>query len=316
MRNFTSIHDVENLESLVKEALELKKEPLKYKALGEGKTMGIIFLNPSLRTRLSTQKAAQNLGVSPIVMNFGSEGWKLEFEDGTVMDGNAAEHIKDAARVMGAYFDIIGLRSFPGLENREDDYQDNILNQMLKYAGIPVVSLESGIRHPLQSFADVLTIEEHKEVKKPKVVLSWAPHPRALPQAVPNSFLEWMVAADYDVYATHPVGYELSEEFTKGVKIEYDQKKAFEGADFIYGKNWSSYNDYGKILTKDPSWTIDGEKMKLTNNGKFMHCLPVRRNVIVSDEVIDSENSLIIKQAGNREYSAQMVLKKILESNF
>ena len=316
MRHFTSVEDVDNIDKLIEVALNLKAIPKASEHLGKGKTMGIIFLNPSLRTRLSTQVAAQNLGMSPIVMNFSSDGWQLEFADGVVMDGNKAEHVKEAAAVMGTYFDVMGIRSFPGLKDRDDDYQDNVINQIKKYAGIPVISLESAIRHPLQSLADLITITEHKKVAKPKIVLSWAPHPRALPQAVSNSFAEWVLAAGYDLTITHPEGYELSEQFTKGATIEYDQKKAFEGADFIYTKNWSSYIDYGQVLNTDPSWQIDAAKMKLTNNAKFMHCLPVRRNVIVSDDVLDSESSIVIKQAENRIYSAQAVIEQILKANF
>lgn len=316
MRHFTSVEDVDNIDKLIEVALNLKAIPKASEHLGKGKTMGIIFLNPSLRTRLSTQVAAQNLGMSPIVMNFSSDGWQLEFADGVVMDGNKAEHVKEAAAVMGTYFDVMGIRSFPGLKDRDDDYQDNVINQIKKYAGIPVISLESAIRHPLQSLADLITITEHKKVAKPKIVLSWAPHPRALPQAVSNSFAEWVLAAGYDLTITHPAGYELSEQFTKGATIEYDQKKAFEGADFIYTKNWSSYKDYGQVLNTDPSWQIDAAKMKLTNDAKFMHCLPVRRNVIVSDDVLDSESSIVIKQAENRIYSAQAVIEQILKANF
>ncbi|UZR94038.1 N-acetylornithine carbamoyltransferase [Chondrinema litorale] len=316
MRHFTSVEDVNDIEKLIEIALNLKAVPKASEHLGKGKTMGIIFLNPSLRTRLSTQVAAQNLGMSPIVMNFSSDGWQLEFADGVVMDGNKAEHVKEAAAVMGTYFDVMGIRSFPGLKDKDEDYQDNVINQIKKYAGIPVISLESAIRHPLQSLADLITITEHKKVAKPKIVLSWAPHPRALPQAVSNSFAEWVLAAGYDLTITHPEGYELSEQFTKGATIEYDQKKAFEGADFIYTKNWSSFKDYGQVLNSDPSWQIDAAKMKLTNDAKFMHCLPVRRNVIVSDDVLDSESSIVIKQAENRIYSAQAVIEQILKANF
>lgn len=313
MKHFLSVHDVENLPHLVADALSIKQNPLAFKHLGEGKTMGLIFLNPSLRTRISTQKAAQNLGMNAMVMNMGSEGWQLEFADGAVMNGSTAEHVKEAAAVLGQYFDIIGLRSFPGLKSREEDYADHVIRQFQKYCGVPLVSLESAIRHPLQSLADVMTIEEYKQTARPKVVLTWAPHPRALPQAVPNSFAEWMLAANVDLTITHPEGYELDEQFTRGATIEYDQRKAFEGADFIYAKNWSSYHQYGQILNTDPAWTVDAAKMQLTNQAKFMHCLPVRRNVIVTDEVIDSPNSIVIAQAANREFSCQAVLKAILE---
>ena len=274
-----------------------------------------MFFNSSLRTRLSTQKAAENLGMKTMILNINEDGWKIETEFGVVMDGDKAEHIKEAAGVIGRYVDIIGVRSFGGLKDRAYDYSEPILNQFIKYAGVPIVSMEAATRHPLQSFADVITIEEYKKKERPKVVLTWAPHPRALPQAVPNSFAEWAIAAGYEVVVTHPKGYELAPEFTKGATIEHNQDKAFEGADFIYAKNWSNYNDYGKILNTDRAWTVSAEKMKLTNQAKFMHCLPVRRNMIVTDEVIDSPNSIVIEEAENRIYAAQTVLKKILESN-
>ena len=313
MRHFTSVKDAGNIQQLIKDGLELKSNPLKFKHLGEGKTMGIIFLNPSLRTRLSTQKAAKNLGMEAMVMNFGGEGWNLETRDGVIMNGNSQEHIKEAAAVIGQYCDIIGIRSFPAFESREDDYNENILNAFLKYANRPIVSLESATRHPLQSLADLITIEELRQTARPKVVMTWAPHPRRLPQCVTNSFCEWMNAADVDLVITHPKGYELAPEFVGNARVEYDQNKAFEGADFIHAKNWSSYNDYGAILSQDESWMVTEEKMKLTNNGKFMHCLPVRRNVIVSDGVLDSSSSVVIQEAGNREWSASAVLKNILE---
>ena len=315
MKKFYSIQDVGNLDQLVQDALEIKKNPLKYAYLGKNKSICLLFFDPSLRTRLSTQKAAFNLGMNVSIMDIGKEGWKLEFADGAVMDGDNAEHIKEAAAVIGAYFDVIGIRSFPKLINREDDYQDMVLKSFIKYAGKPVINLESAILHPCQSFADLITIEELKNKKRPKVVLTWAPHPRRLPQAVPNSFAQWMNMADVDFVITHPEGYELSEEFSGKATIEYDQNKAFEGADFIYAKNWSSYHQYGQILSKDPSWTVTTEKMKLTNNARFMHCLPVRRNVIVSDDVLDSESSAVIDEAYNRIISAQTVLKRILENN-
>ncbi len=315
MKKFYNIQDVENLDQLVHEALEIKKNPLKYTYLGKNKSICLLFFDPSLRTRLSTQKAAFNLGMNVSIMDIGKEGWKLEFADGAVMDGDNAEHIKEAAAVIGAYFDVIGIRSFPKLINREDDYQDMVLKSFIKYSGKPVINLESAILHPCQSFADLITIEELKNKKRPKVVLTWAPHPRRLPQAVPNSFAQWMNLADVDFVITHPEGYELSEEFSGRATLEYDQNKAFEGADFIYAKNWSSYHQYGQILSKDPSWTVTAEKMKLTNNARFMHCLPVRRNVIVSDDVLDSESSVVIDEAYNRIISAQTVLKRILENN-
>lgn len=313
MKHFTSVKDAVDIKKLVQDGLELKKNPLKFKHLGEGKTMGIIFLNPSLRTRLSTQKAAKNLGMEAMVMNFGGEGWNLETRDGVIMDGNSQEHIRDAAAVIGQYCDVIGIRSFPAFESRESDYSEKILNDFIKFAGRPIVSLESATRHPLQSLADLITIEELKETARPKVVMTWAPHPRRLPQCVTNSFCEWMNASDVDLVITHPKGYELAPEFVGNARVEYDQDKALEGADFVHAKNWSSYNDYGAILSNDPSWMITEEKMALTNKGKFMHCLPIRRNVIATDGVLDSDSSVIIQEAGNREWSASAVLKNILE---
>jgi len=314
MKHFTSVKDVTKISALVEEVLLLKQQPYAFKHLGENKVLGLIFMNPSLRTRLSTQRAAINLGMNVIVMDINKEGWKLESREGAVMDGEAAEHVKDAVAVMGQYCDIIGIRSFPSLENKEEDYAEKVLNQFIQYAGVPIVSLESTTLHPLQSLADLVTIQEYKRTPKPKVVLTWAPHPKALPQAVPNSFSEWMCHADVDLVITHPAGYELDEKYTWNAKIEYDQKKAFEGAEFIYAKNWSSYKQYGKILSKDRSWTVSADKMKLTNQAYFMHCLPVRRNVVVDDEVIDSPQSIVIKQAANRLWAAQAVLKKILEN--
>jgi N-succinyl-L-ornithine transcarbamylase len=331
MKKFTSVNDVENINQLVLEALVEKRFPFANKELGKNKTLGLIFLNPSLRTRLSTQRAAQNLGMDVIVMNLDKEGWSIETKDGVIMDGSAAEHIKEAAAVIGQYCDIIGVRSFPKLQNREEDYSDDVLNKFIKYSGVPVVSLESAILHPFQSLADLITITElkpHPSLPSPqgegkgercKVVLSWAPHPKNLPQAVPNSFSEWMLRADVDFVITHPEGYELDTRFTslplgKGqAKIIYNQDEAFKGADFIYAKNWSSYKEYGKILSQDKNWMITNKKMALTNNAKFMHCLPVRRNVVVADEVLDGPNSVVIQQAQNRIYSAQVVLKKILQ---
>jgi N-succinyl-L-ornithine transcarbamylase len=313
MNNFLSIHDVPDLKAFIKEALTVKKNPYAYEHLGKHKTMCLLFFNASLRTRLSTQKAAENLGMKTMVLNINEDGWKVETEFGVVMDGDKAEHIKEAAGVIGRYVDIIGVRSFAGLKNREADYAEQVISQFVKYSGVPIVCMEGSTGHPLQSFADVITIEEYKKKDRPKVVLTWAPHPRALPQAVPNSFVEWVVAAGYEVIVTHPEGYELNEKFTRGAKIEYDQKAAFQGADFIYAKNWSSYKEYGKILSTDRAWTVDAPKMALTNDAKFMHCLPVRRNMIVADEVIDSVNSIVIEEAENRIYSAQTVIKKILE---
>lgn len=313
MKQFTSIDDISDPMGLVREALAIKKNPMAHSQLGKGLTLGLIFMNPSLRTRLSTQKAAQNLGMQVMVMNVGSDGWNLETEDGTIMDGNKAEHIKEAAPVIGSYCDIIGIRSFPGLKDREKDYEDNILKAFTKYAGVPIVSLESAVFHPLQSLADLITIEELKQQEKPKVVLTWAPHVKALPQAVPNSFAQWVNQTDYEFVITHPEGYELSEAITGGANIEYDQVKAFQGANFIYAKNWSSYERYGEILSQENSWTIDESKMNLTNNGKFMHCLPVRRNLVVTDGVLDGPSSVVVQQAGNREFSAQAVLKRMIE---
>jgi len=313
MNHFTSIKDVPNLQNLLQSAFEVKRSPFADTNLGFGRTLGLIFFNPSLRTRLSTQKAAQNLGLNAIVLNINKDGWKIETEDGVIMDDDKAEHIKDAAAVIGGYCDIIGIRSFATFEDRAKDYQDFVQSQFQKYAGVPIVSLESATRHPLQSFADLITIEEHKTTDKPKVVLTWAPHPKALPQAVANSFAEWMKVADVDLTITHPKGYDLAAEFSEGVKVEYDQAKAFEGADFVYAKNWSSYHDYGKVLNKELDWTVTADKMVLTNDAKFMHCLPVRRNVVVSDAVIDGTNSLVLEQAKNRVVSVQTVLKGMLE---
>ncbi|MDO5571561.1 MAG: N-acetylornithine carbamoyltransferase [Bacteroidales bacterium] len=315
MRNFTSVHDLNNLKDAIKEALEIKKDRFAYQELGKNKTLLMIFFNSSLRTRLSTQKAALNLGMNVIVLDVNQGAWKLETERGVIMDGDKPEHLLEAVPVMGCYCDVIGVRAFASFKNKEDDYSEKIINQFIKYSGRPVFSMEAATGHPLQAFADIITIEEHKTKARPKVVLTWAPHPRALPQAVPNSFAQWAVAADYDVVITHPKGYELSKEFTQGATIEYDQEKAFKDADFIYAKNWAAFEDpnYGQILSSDRSWTVDSKKMALTNNAYFMHCLPVRRNMIVSDDVIESERSIVIKEAANREISAQTVLKRILE---
>ncbi len=310
--NYTSIKDIDNLPEWVNAALAIKKNPLQNKALGKNKTLGMLFFNPSLRTRLSTQKAAMNLGMEVMVMNFTSEGWTLEFEDGAIMNQGASEHIKEAAAVVSQYCDIIAIRAFAGLTDKEKDNAETVLSGFLKYASVPIVNMESATGHPLQSLADAITMAEHKTAHRPKVVLTWAPHPKALPQAVPNSFVEMMQLQDADFVITHPKGYELNPEITKNSKIEYDQEKAFENADFIYAKNWSNYIDYGKITNSDPNWTVTPEKMTLTNNAKFMHCLPVRRNVIVTDAVIDSKNSIVIEQANNRTYAAQLVLEKIL----
>ncbi|MFK5958053.1 MAG: N-acetylornithine carbamoyltransferase [Lutibacter sp.] len=314
MKHYSSIYNLNNLQKTVKEAIELKGKPLEYEALGKGKTICLLFFNNSLRTRLSTQKAAQNLGMQTIVMNFGSEGWQLEFEDGAVMNEHKSEHIKEAAKVISQYCDIVAIRAFALLNNKEKDEAEIVLNNFKKYASVPVVNMESAIGHPLQALADAITIEENKIINKPKVVLSWAPHPKALPHAVANSFVEMMQLQDVDFVITHPEGYELNPEITKNSMIEYNQEKAFENADFIYVKNWSSYKEYGQVLKTDSEWMITANKMKLTNNAKFMHCLPVRRNVVVTDEVIDSKNSIVIEQANNRTYSAQIILKKILEN--
>ncbi|MEY4953959.1 MAG: N-succinylornithine carbamoyltransferase [Bacteroidota bacterium] len=312
MQHFTSVKDAYNIDKLVNEALLMKKMPYADKHLGKNKTMGLLFFNSSLRTRLSTQKAAQNLGMDVMVMNVGADSWQLEMNEGVIMNGDKAEHVSEAAAVIGQYCDIVGVRSFPGLVDREYDYSELVLKQFMRFTGKPIVSLESATRHPLQSLTDLITITEYKTVERPKVVLTWAPHVKALPQCVPNSFAEWMNIANVDFTIAHPKGYELAPEFSGNAKICYDPKEAFEGADFIYAKNWSSYEDYGKILSSDPAWTVSAEKMKLTNNAKFMHCLPVRRNVVVDDAVIDSENSIVIQQAGNRVWAAQTVLKEIL----
>ena len=314
MRNFTSVHDVQDLNALVQSARTCKIfDPLQMKK-GKGKTLGLIFMNPSLRTRLSTQKAGINLGMDVMIMNFSGEGWALETKEGVVMDGDKAEHIIEAAGVLGEYCDIIGLRSFPGLKDREADYSEEILNSLIKYSGVPVISLESATRHPLQSLADMVTIEEFKKVNKPKVVMSWAPHPRALPQSVPNSFVEWASKMDYELIVTHPEGYELSESFMNGVQIEYDQNKAFEGADFVYVKNWSSFEEYGKVLTTDQDWMISARKLRNSRDAKVMHCLPVRRNVVIADDILDGSQSIVVEEAGNRVCAAQAVIQEILKS--
>jgi N-succinyl-L-ornithine transcarbamylase len=312
--NYTSIKEIDSLKKWVKQALKIKKDPLKNQRLGKDKTLVMLFFNPSLRTRLSTQKAAINLGMNVMVMNFGAEGWTLEFEDGTIMNQGASEHIKEAAEVVSQYCDIIAIRAFAGLTDKEKDNAETVLSGFVKYATVPIVNMESATGHPLQSLADAITMAEFKTKHRPKVVLTWAPHPKALPQAVANSFVEMMqLQRDMDFVITHPKGYELNPEITKDSVIEYDQNKAFENADFIYAKNWSNYNDYGKVTNTDENWTVTAEKMKLTNNAKFMHCLPVRRNMIVADEVIDGKNSIVIQQANNRTYSAQLVLQKILK---
>ncbi len=316
MRNFISVKDIGDINTAVKEALEIKTDRYKYCELGKNKTLMMVFFNSSLRTRLSTQKAALNVGMNVIVLDINQGAWKLETERGVIMDGDKPEHILEAIPVMGSYCDVIGLRSFARFESKEDDYNEVILNQFIKYSGKPVFSMEAATRHPLQSFADLITIEEYKKKERPKVVLTWAPHPKALPQAVPNSFAEWMNATDYEFVITHPKGYELAPEFVGNARVEYDQMKAFEGADFIYAKNWAAYEgeNYGKVLSTDRSWTVSERQMAVTDNARFMHCLPVRRNMIVTDDVIESPQSLVIPEAANREISATVVLKRILES--
>jgi N-succinyl-L-ornithine transcarbamylase len=317
MKHFTSVKDVADLSALVTEALVLKRNPFAYKDLGRNKTLGLIFLNPSLRTRLSTQKAAVNLGMDVMVMNIDKEGWALETQDGVIMNGTTVEHIREAAGVMGRYFDILGLRSFPSLKSREEDYSEDILNKFIQYSGLPVVSLESGTLHPLQSLADLITITEQSlPDRRPKVVLTWAPHVKALPQAVPNSFAEWMCRAEVDFVIAHPKGYELDAAFTQGATITHNQDEALRDADFIYVKNWSSYQDYGQVLPVAEDWLLTPDRLAQTNNGKVMHCLPVRRGLELSHEILDGPDSLVLEQANNRIYAAQAVLKKMLEDNF
>ncbi len=321
MRYYQSVFDLPKLDEALKQAFEIKKDRYAFEHLGKHKTCLLIFFNNSLRTRLSTQKAARNLGMDVIVLDVNQGAWKLETERGVIMDGDKSEHLLEAIPVMAQYCDMLGVRSFARFENREDDYTEKILNQFIKYSGKPVFSMEAATCHPLQAFADLITIEEYKKVERPKVVLTWAPHPRSLPQAVPNSFADFMNEANVDFVITHPEGYELDPKFVRGAKVEYNQKKAFEGADFIYAKNWSCPgvtcpDKYGQILSKDMSWTVDTEHMSWTNNAKFMHCLPVRRNMIVTDDVIESPDSIVIPEAANREISAQTVLKMILESEF
>lgn len=315
MRHFTNVKDLENLQDALKMAFEIKKDRFKDIELGRNKTAMLVFFNSSLRTRLSTQKAAMNLGMNVMVLDVNQGAWKLETERGVIMDGDKSEHLLEAVPVMGSYCDIIGVRSFAHFENKDEDYNEMILNQFLKYSGRPVFSMEAATRHPLQSFADLITIEEYKTKERPKVVLTWAPHPRALPQAVPNSFAEWMNATDYDFVIANPEGYDLAPEFVGKAKVTHNQDEAFEGADFIYAKNWAAYEDpnYGRVISKDMNWTVSARQMALTNNACFMHCLPVRRNMIVTDEVIESPQSIVIPEAANREISAQTVLKMILE---
>jgi len=314
MKLFSSVNDVADINALVKEALELKQNPYAHQHLGKNKTLALVFLNPSLRTRMSTQKAALNLGMNVMVLNIDKEGWALELRDGVIMDGSTVEHIREAAGVMGQYADIIGVRSFPGLRNREEDYSEMIFNKFVEFCKVPVVSLESATRHPLQSLADLVTIQELKTKIRPKVVLTWAPHIKPLPQAVPNSFAEWMCKADVDFTIAQPKGYELCPDFTKGANITHNQDEALAGADFIYVKNWSAYEPYGNIFGGNEDWMLTNEKLKQTNNAKVMHCLPVRRNLELSDEILDGPNAIVIHEAGNRVWAAQAVLKQMLES--
>ncbi len=326
MKQFISVHDLRSfseeslssaVERQVEKALMYKANPHKDLTLGKGKRIGLVFLNPSLRTRLSTQIAAENLGMPAVVFNAGTEGWSWEFEDGVVMNGTTVEHIKDAAPVLGSYFDILALRTFPTLQNKEADYSEDALKKFIRYAGIPVISLESATLHPLQSLADIITIQEHRSIKhKPKVVLTWAPHIKPLPQCVANSFSQWMTAwGETEFIITHPEGYELDEQFMQGATIEYNQQKALEGADFIYVKNWSSYKEYGKLLSNDPSWMLTTKKLAGCSSAKVMHCLPVRRNVELSDEVLDSSMSIVTQQAANRVWAAQSILSSMLSFN-
>lgn len=315
MKVFKSVSDVSNIDEMVAEAIRLKQNPFEFQHLGKNKTLGMVFMNPSLRTRLSTQKAGTNLGMTTMVMNAEKEGWALEMNEGVVMNGTSAENVKDVAAVMSQYCDIIAIRCFAEMNNMEDDYSENVLNQFIKYSKVPVISMEGATLHPLQSFADLMTIKEHwKEPRKPKVVLTWAPHIKSIPQAVANSFCNWMTQADVDFSITHPEGYELSDEFAGGVEVNYDQQEALKDADFVYVKNWSSYNDYGNLLSMDSNWMLTNKKLEITNNAKVMHCLPVRRNLELSDEVLDGPHSIVYKQAENRLYSAQAVLKKMLEA--
>ena len=314
MKHFTTVTDIENPMALIHEAIALKNADEK-SIIGKNKTIGLLFFNSSLRTRMSTQKAAQNLGMEVMILKVNNDGWAVEFEEGAVMNGKTVEHIKDAAAVMGLYCDILAIRCFPNLQNKEEDYADKIINQFIQYAKVPVVSLESATRHPLQSLADMITIQEHKIKDKPKVVLTWAPHIKPIPQVVANSFAEWTLASGYDLTITHPKGYELSEEFTNGAIIEYNQEKALKDADFVYVKNWSSFTDYGKVLPVEENWMLTNEKLKVSHSAKVMHCLPVRRNIELSDEILDGENSLVTKQASNRVWAAQAVLAEILNAH-
>ncbi len=319
MKQFISVHDVTDINALVQQALTYKADPFAERQLGADKRIGLLFLNPSLRTRLSTQVAARNLGMEAIVFNVDKEGWSLEFEEGAIMSGNTVEHVKDAAPILGQYFDILCIRTFPSLKNRDEDYSEMFINQFIKYAGVPVVSLESATLHPLQSLTDIITIKENHRPqtknKRPKIVLTWAPHVKPLPQCVANSFAQWVNAwGEADFVITHPQDYELAEQFTKGAAITHNQDEALQGADFVYVKNWSTYTDYGKIYENDPGWMLTEEKLLASNNARVMHCLPVRRNVELSDEILDSNHSLVTQQAGNRVWAAQAVLSEILKT--
>lgn len=317
MKQFISVHDVPDINALVEKALVHKASPFANKSMGANKRIGCLFLNPSMRTRLSTQIAAQNLGMEAIVFNIGSEGWALEFEEGAIMNGTTVEHVKDAAPIMGQYFDVLAIRTFPSLKSREEDYSERYIKQFIKYAGIPVVSLESATLHPLQSLTDVITIKEtFKETRKPKIVLTWAPHVKPLPQCVANSFAQWIITwGEADFVVTHPEGYELDEQFTKGAIITHNQDEALKDADYVYVKNWSSYKDYGQILCRDNGWMLTNQKLEPTNTAKVMHCLPVRRSVELSDEILDGPNSIITQEASNRVWAAQAVLSEILKQH-
>ena len=312
MKNFININNVKDYQGLIKESLEIKNNPYSLKKIGINKTLGLIFFNSSLRTRLSTLKAAKMLGLETIVMNFNNEGWEIEFEEKTIMSKNSAEHVKEAAQVISQYCDIIGIRAFAELKNKNHDESEKILNSFVKHGSVPIINLESSCAHPLQALADAITIEEHKNKPNPKIVISWAPHPKSLPHAVANSFINMARMSNYDLVITNPIGYDLNPKVTKGINVIHNQEEAFKNADFIYAKNWSSYNDYGKVLINDNKWMINKRKMEITNNAKFMHCLPVRRNIVVDDSVLDSNYSLVINQANNRTYAAQTILKKII----
>lgn len=314
MKNFINSDDISDYKKIVEEAIQLKSNPNQLEDIGKNKSIGLLFFNPSLRTRISTQKASMILGFKTFVMNFNSEGWQLEFENNTIMSEDKAEHVKDAAKVLSEYCDIIAIRKFADLNNKIDDEKEIVLSSFLKYSTVPILNLESSTFHPLQGLADAITIHETKNKARPKIVLSWAPHPKSLPHAVPNSFIKMAKKNNFELIISNPIGYDLNPEITKGINIIHDQKEAFINADFIYAKNWSSYENYGNVIINDSSWKIDRNKMSLTNNAKFMHCLPVRRNVVVDDDVIDSENSLVISQAENRIYSALIILKKLIKN--